>query len=355
MQAELNEAKMMAFGEKLISEIATMIFANLAYIGEKLGLFKLMAEHSPVTVQKLSEISSLHPRYLQEWLSAMAAAGWIEYNPENDSFSLPPEHAPFFAQEDHPMYVGGALELIGSYGETVHKVMECFRKGGGITLAEQHPDMLKIIDRVSTPLYTQFLTKQWIPQLLPRVHQKLSEGAEVADVGCGAGRPLVLMAHAYPNSHFTGYEPDDASAERAQELIAKEGLADRIQIVNAPSSEMPEGNFDFIITFDVVHDLAKPQEFINDVRRALKSDGTYLMMEFNCSSRLEENINPLGKLAYSSSTMYCLPFSLAHGGAGIGACMGEELPRQMCREAGFRYFKKLAFEHPFNVLYEIRV
>ena len=355
MQAEFDEAKMMSFGEKLVGELATMFFANMAYIGEKLNLFKCMAHSGPVTPDELATRSSLQSRYLQEWLSAMATARWIEYDAESRRFTLPPEHAVFFAQENHPMYMGGALEALGAYGDTVPKIMECFHKGGGITLADQHPDMPKIMDRLSAPLFENFLTKLWIPELLPQVHQNLSAGADVADVGCGAGRALVEMARAYPKSHFAGYEPDAASANRAHGLVRQEKFEDRVRIFQMPSSNMPDGQYDFVTTFDVVHDLADPQSLIEDVRRALKPDGTYLMMEANCSHRLEENIHPVGKLLYSLSTLYCLPFSLAQNGAGIGTCMGEELPRQICKKAGFTHFRKLPFQHPLEVLYEVRV
>ena len=354
-QAVFNEAEMMSFGEKVLGELATMFFANMAYFGEKLDLFKWMAQSGPVTAQELAKVSSLQPRYLQEWLSAMAAAGWIDYDAERGCFTLPPEHAVFLAQENHPMYLGGALESLGAYGETIPKIMECFHKGGGLSLADQHPDMPKIMDRLSAPLFENFLTKLWIPELLPQVHEKLTAGGEVADVGCGAGRALVKMAQAYPESKFTGYEPDQASANRAKSLVQQEKLEDRVHIFNLPSSEMPDRQYDFVTTFDVVHDLADPQTFIDDVRRALRADGTYLMKEANCSHRLEENLNPVGKLLYSLSTLYCLPFSLANSGAGIGTCMGEELPRQMCNQAGFSHFRKLPFNHPLDVLYEVRI
>ena len=354
-QADFSEARMMAFGEKLVGELATMFFANMAYIGEKLGLFQSMARSGPVTTQQLAEVTSLQARYLQEWLSAMSAAGWIEYDAESRRFTLPPEHAVFFAQTNHPMYMGGALEALGAYGQTIPKIIDCFRNGGGISLSEQHPDVPRITERLSAPLFQNFLTKVWIAQLLPDVHQKLSTGAEVADVGCGAGRALVEMAHAYPRSHFSGYEPDFASAKRARRLVEEVGVKDRVRILNAPSSEMLDQQYDFVTTFEVVHDLANPQSLIEDVRRALKPDGTYLMMEANCSHRLEENLHPIGKLFYSLSTLYCLPYSLAQNGAGIGTCMGEELPRQMCSKAGFSQFRKLNFDHPLEVLYEVRV
>ena len=354
-QADFNEARMMSFGEKLVGELATMFFANMAYIGEKLNLFKCLAQCGPVTPDELAGSSSLQSRYLQEWLSAMATAGWVEYDEQSRRFTLPPEHAVFLAQENHPMYMGGALEALGAYGGTIPMLMECFRNGGGISLAQHHPDVPRIMERLSAPLFQNFLTKVWIAELLPDVHQKLSAGAEVADVGCGAGRALVEMAHAYPKSLFVGYEPDPASAKWAESLVERRELKDRVRILNAPSSEMPDQQYDFVTTFDVVHDLANPQSLIDDVRRALKPDGTFLMMEANCSHRLEENLQPIGTLLYSLSTLYCLPVSLAQDGAGIGTCMGEDLPRQMCDKAGFSHFRRLPFEHPLEVLYEVRV
>ena len=163
------------------------------------------------------------------------------------------------------------------------------------------------------------------------------------------------MARAYPQSRFTGFEPNSPSAFRALNAAKEEGLIDRITIHNARSDVMEDQSYDLITTFDVVHDSVDPQGLIRDVRRCLRPDGTYLMLEINASGNLEDNLHPMGKFFYSISTMYCITVSLAHGGAGLGTCMGEEKPRQMCDNAGFSHFRKLPFEHPLAVLYEVKI
>lgn len=350
----LNETKMQNFGEKLINDGSAMMLGNLAYIGDKLGLFKQLAYSGPVTVETFAGQTACHPRYLREWLSAMAAAGWVEYDSATEKFSLPAEHAPFLALEDHPMFMGGMFAAVVPLAQVAPAVMDCFRNGGGVALADHHPEMAEAVDRLTMPHFKNFLTQVWLPHLLPDVHQKLTAGAVVADIGCGTGRALVELARAYPNSRFTGYEPNRRSAELAREMISQAGVTDRVEIMAAPAEALPSQQFDFITTFDVVHDSVAPQALIDSIYRALKPDGVYLILEIHASHRLEEMLHPLGRFFYSISTMYCMTISLAHGGAGIGTCMGEELPRQMCAEAGFSRFHKLDFEHPLLVLYEVR-
>lgn len=354
-QKSFDKDKMKAFGKQVRRDTYAMVFGNMAYIGDQLGLFKIMAKSGPVTVEQLAEHSSCHARYIREWLSAMAVAGWIEYDAAASVFTLPPEHAPYLADENYPAFMGGVMESVVPLAYAVPKVMECFRNGGGLHLADHHPDMSRVTDRLNAPTYTYFLTRTWIPDLLPDVHKKLKAGAEVVDVGCGSGTVLVAMARAYPQSRFRGYEPHEISSQRAQARVTQEGLEDRVEIFNAAAGSLPDKSFDFVTTFDVIHDLAEPQVLLQDIHRALKPDGTYLMMELNASSRLDEMMgHPMAKMLYSISTMYCVPASLADGGEGIGNCMGEELPRQMCLDVGFSSFQKLDFDHPMAALYEIR-
>jgi SAM-dependent methyltransferase len=264
----------------------------------------------------------------------------------------------FSISRNHPyttMYFGGALECLIPLAHVAPRILECFRHGGGVGFAEHHPDMPRVIERFSASMTKNFLTKVWLQELLPQVHQRLTEGADAADVGCGSGRALIELATAYPKSRFTGYEPNAPSALRAQSLAQQAGVAERVHIVNARSDAMPDTAYDFISTLDVVHDSGDPQGLIHDIRRALRPAGTYLMLEVNASAALENNLHPLGAFFYSISTMYCMTVSLAHGGAGIGTCMGEELPRQMCAQAGFAHFRKLDFAHPLAVLYEVRI
>lgn len=355
-ETSFDQAKMKEFGRLVRRDTHAMVFGCLAYIGDRLGLFKAMARSGPVSIEQLAESSSCHHRYLQEWLSAMTVAGWIEYDSSADAFTLPPEHFPYLAEEENPYFLGGVIEALVPMASAAPKVSDCFKSGAGLGMSDLHPDVARVTDRLNAPTYKYFLTRTWIPKLLPSVHERLREGAVAADVGCGSGTVLSELAKAYPNSRFVGYEPFQPAALRAENLIRESGLDERVEVIDKPSAALPDNEYEFITTFDTIHDLPDPIDLISDIRRALKPDGTYLMMEINASAHLDQMMNhPLGMLLYSISTMYCVPVSRAEGGEGIGTCMGEELPHEMCLEAGFSSFRRLEFDHPLAALYEVRV
>lgn len=352
--ADLDQQKVDEFAGQMLMDGSRMMLVPLAYIGDQLDLFESLHEAGPLTPEGFAEVTGLNARYLEEWLSAVASAGWVEYDTDEGTFALPPEHALFLVDEESPHYLAAFLEQARAMAQMADDMMECFRSGDGLTLEEHHPDMPRLIDRVGAPAFKNFLPQVWIGELLPDVDQRLREGARVADVGCGSGRALVEMARAYPDSTLEGFEPNEASAERARRCVREEGLEDRVTVHNSPASELETETYDLVTTFDVIHDLPEPQAVIDDLHAALKHGGTYLMQEINASEDLADMQGPLGTLLYSVSTMYCLTVSLAHDGAGIGTCMGESLPREMCREAGFESFERLPFEHPFFVVYAAR-
>ncbi|MDA2918526.1 methyltransferase domain-containing protein [Desulfobacterota bacterium AH_259_B03_O07] len=355
-EPSFDQAKMKEFGRLVRRDTHAMIFGCLAYIGDQLGLFKSMAVSGPASIEQLAEKSSCHQRYLREWLSAMSVAGWIEYDSSTGLFTLPPEHAPYLAQEENPSFLGGVIEAFMPMASAVPKVLDCFKSGGGLDMSDLHPDVPRVTDRLNAPTYKYFLTKTWIPKFLPSVHEKLTGGVFAADVGCGSGTVISELAKAYPNSRFVGYEPFKSAALRAEALMKESGLEERVEIIDKPAAALPDNEYEFITTFDTIHDLADPIAVISDIRRALKPTGTYLMMEINASAHLDEMMNhPLGMFLYSISTMYCVPVSRAAGGEGIGTCMGEQLPHDLCSEAGFSSFRRLEFDHPLAALYEVRI
>lgn len=351
MTNQLDQQKIDAFGEQMLTDVSRMMLLPLAYIGDQLDLFGCLHEDGPLTPEELGKITSCNVRYLEEWLSAMASVGWLDYDPEERTFNLPPEHALFLSEKESTHYMAPFLEWGRAFGQMADEILDCFRSGGGIALEDHHPDTPRLIDRLSAPKFTNFLTDVWIADLLPDLHQKLMEGARVADVGCGLGMALIEMGREYPNSVFEGFEPDETSAERSRRRVREEGLEDRVTVHTSPASALDQNTYDLVTTFDVIHDLPAPQRVINDIYEAIKPGGTFLMQEMNASENLEEMHGPLGTMLYSISTMYCLTVSLAHDGAGIGTCMGESLPREMCREAGFVSFERLEFDHPFHVIY----
>jgi SAM-dependent methyltransferase len=233
------------------------------------------------------------------------------------------------------------------------KLMESFRTGKGLPQSEYPPEVFEAIERGSAPMYRHQLIRKWMPAM-PHVVETLNAGGVALDVGCGSGRAVVALAAAYPKAHIHGYDGHQGSVERARANAKAAGVAERVTFDVVDCTRLPAEKFDFISTFDVVHDSVDPVGLMKSIRGALKPDGAYLMVEVNVSNRLEDNINPMGRMMYSASTLYCMTVSLAHGGAGIGALMGEPKARELALEAGFTRFQRLPVKDAFSVLYELR-
>jgi ubiquinone/menaquinone biosynthesis C-methylase UbiE len=233
-------------------------------------------------------------------------------------------------------------------------VMTSFKDGRGVSQSEYPPETWEAMERSSASMYRHSLIRKWLPAM-PQVVAKLTEGGLALDVGCGSGRAAIAIASAFPNAKVFGFDAHAGSLERARANAKAAGLGDRIKFEVVDCTKLPAAQFDFISTFDVVHDSVDPDALLKSIRAALKPDGTYLMVEVNVSSNLEDNINPMGRMMYSMSTLYCMTVSLAHGGAGIGACMGEAKARELVAAAGFKHFRRLPIDDLFSALYEIRV
>ena len=353
VQAPIDQAKLEKFLEKVLNDIGTSLRGGLCYIGDKLGLFKALAESGPVTTEQLAARTGLSERYLREWLNAMATAEYVEFNPWTREYYLPPEHALPLAEESFPYYTGGFLEMVVPTVSIAPKVAEAFRTGKGVPQSDYSPEMFESIERGTAPWYRTQLVQKWIPAM-PQVEQKLQAGADVLDVGCGSGRAVITIAQAFPKCRVFGFDSHDGSIARAQRNAQQAGVADRVKFEVVDCTRLPHNAFDFVTTFDVVHDSVDPVGLMRSIRESLKPEGTYLMLEMNASGDVHENVNPLGRFLYSVSTLYCMTVSLAHNGAGIGACMGEGKARELATEAGFRSFRTLPIEDPFSKLYELR-
>ncbi len=353
IKAPLDNKKIDEFAQRFISDTAAAVRAGLNYIGDRLGIFKAMAQTGPVTVEELAQKTALNARYLQEWLAALVAAQYILYDPIKKTYLLPPEHALFLADEDSPMFAGGALQMPLPLVCTAPRLLEAFRSGGGVLHSEHHPEMTEATERFTRPFFTSFLTQEWIPAM-PDVEKRLTEGCEVADIGCGSGQAAITMARAYPKSVIYGFDNHAPSIERAHENSRKARVENVIFDHKGVDDLSKSQRFSFITTFDVIHDMADPIGGLKTIRRLLSEDGTYMMLEMNASDKLEENINPLASLLYSISTLYCMTVSLAEGGIGIGACMGEAQAKDLTQQAGFTQFRRLPVDHPFSVIYEVR-
>ncbi len=346
-----DQQKLEKFVERLVNDIGTAMRGALCYIGDKLRIFKAMAITGPVTVDELAHHTGLNPRYLREWLGAMVTASYVEYQPESGRYFLPPEHAAPLADETFPYFVGGFLEMIVPTVSVAPKVAEAFRNGKGVDQNDYSPEMFESIERGTAPWYRNQLIQNWLPKM-PHVAEALDKGGTALDIGCGSGRAAITLSKAFPKARVFGYDYHALSIDRAIANADAEGANVHFQVLDC--GNLPPDEFDFISTFDVVHDAVDPLGLLKSIRGALKKDGTYLMLEMNCSPKLEENANPVGRLLYAVSTLYCMTTSLAHDGAGIGAAMGEPKARELASQAGFRQFRKLPIDDPFSRLYELK-
>ena len=229
------------------------------------------------------------------------------------------------------------------------KVAEAFRTGRGVPQKDYSPEMFDAIQRGSAPRYKNQLVQKWIPAM-PQVGQRLKAGGSAADVGCGSGMAAITLAKAFPQAKIWGYDNHAGSIQRAKLNAKAAGVGKRVKFITADAKKLPKKSFDFVSTFDVVHDSVNPVGLMKAIRKSLKPDGSYLMLEMNCSPNVQENINPVGRLLYAVSTLYCMTTSLAQNGAGIGAVMGEPKARQLAQNAGFKSFRKLPIQDPFLVL-----
>ena len=350
---QLDWDKIKKFSKQVSNDIGAAMLGALSYIGDRLGIFSALAGAGAVTSAQLAEKTGLSERYLREWLSAMTAAGYVNYDAAAKTYAMPAEHAMVLARDDSPFFAGGFIEMIVPQMSIAPKVLESFKNGRGVSQSEYPPETWEAMERSSASMYRHQLVRKWLPTM-PQVVAKLTEGGSSLDVGCGSGRAAIAIASAFPKAKVFGFDAHGGSLERARANVKAAGLGDRIKFEVVDCTRLPAAQFDFISTFDVVHDSVDPDALLKSIRAALKPDGTYLMVEVNVSSKLEDNINPLGRLMYSMSTLYCMTTSLAHGGAGIGACMGEAKARELVVGAGFKHFRRLPIDDLFSALYEIR-
>lgn len=349
----LDWDKVKAFAGLMTNDLGAALQGALSYIGDRLGIFQALAKASPVTSAELAANTGLNERYLREWLGAMTAAKYLDYDAGSGRYSMPREHAMVLADESSPFYMGGFMQMIVPEVAMAPKLMQSFRTGRGVPQSEYPTEVFEAIERSSAPMYRHSLLRKWLPAM-PQVIDCLNNGAEALDVGCGSGRAVITIASAFANARIHGYDAHPGSIERARANAASAGVAERVNFEVLDCTRLPPERFDFISAFDVVHDSVDPAGLLESIRGALKPNGTCLMVEVNASNRVEDNINPMGRMMYAASTLYCMTVSLAHNGAGLGALMGENKARELAREAGFTRFQRLPVKDAFSALYELR-
>jgi 2-polyprenyl-3-methyl-5-hydroxy-6-metoxy-1,4-benzoquinol methylase len=349
----VDEARLEQFLGQAVTDIGAAMNGVLVMMGGELGLWKALAGAGPVSCAEIAEKSGVAERYVREWASAQAASGYLEYDADADTFTLPPEQAMAFADEDSPVYLLGGYHLISSAFKDREKIQERFRTGDGFGWHEHDPELFLGTEQFFRPGYRAHLVAEWIPAL-EGMDEKLRGGAKVADIGCGHGISTILMAQAYPESTFHGYDYHDASIERARQIAEAEGVSGNTEFERASAKEFPGDGYDLVCFFDCLHDMGDPVGALEHVRESIDDDGTVMLVEPFAADSLTENLNPVGRVYYAASTLICTPSSLDQEvGLGLGAQAGEERLREVAEKAGFTRFRRAA-ETPFNLVLEAR-
>ena len=348
----IDMEKLNAFIGQFVTDLGASVHAGMVVIGERLGLYKALAE-GPVTPAQLAAKTNTDERYLREWLASQAAGGYITYDDQDSTFSMSKEQVFTLADENSPAYLPGAFELALGSLEAVPRIMESFRTGAGMGWHEHADGVFHGCEKFFRPGYAANLVSSWIPALHD-VKAKLERGARVGDVGCGKGASTILMAKAFPKSTFLGFDYHPESIEAARQSAKREGVADRVSFEVSKAKEYPGKDYDFVAVFDCLHDMGDPVGAATHVRQSLTKDGTWMIVEPFANDQLKDNLNPVGRVYYSFSTLLCTPCSRSQEvGLCLGAQAGESRIRDVVNSAGFKRFRR-ATETPFNIVYEAR-
>ncbi len=348
----LDMNKLNAFIGHFVTDLGAAVHTGMVVIGERLGLYKALAS-GPMSSAELAGKTGTDERYLREWLASQAAGGYIIYDEKTNKFSLSPEQAFTLANEDSPAYLPGAFELALGSLAAVPRIAESFRTGAGMGWHEHEDGVYHGCEKFFRPGYAANLVSSWIPAL-EGVKEKLEAGGKAADVGCGKGASTVLMAKAFPNSHFFGFDYHDKSIDGARDSARREGVADRVQFNVSKAKDFPGSDYDFVAVFDCLHDMGDPVGAATHVRDSVDEVGTWMIVEPFANDELKDNLNPVGRVYYSFSTLLCTPCSRSQEvGLCLGAQAGESRIRNVVAAAGFTRFRR-ATETPFNIVYEAR-
>jgi 2-polyprenyl-3-methyl-5-hydroxy-6-metoxy-1,4-benzoquinol methylase len=353
MTTAINEDRLHAFVGKMLGDLGGGMSVPTVRLGFRLGLFDALGE-APATASELAaRAGGLHERYVREWALAQAANGYVDHDPSTDRFSLSGEQAMVFVHRDSPVYLAGAFELIAAMIEAEAKVEQCFRRGTGVRWGDHAGCLFCATGAFFRPGYVNNIVPNWIPAL-DGVEARLHAGAAVADVGCGVGFSTLLMADAYPESRFVGFDFHGPSIDEARRHAAEHGYGDRVRFEIAAAKEIAETGFDLVTMYDCLHDMGDPRGCAMHMRRILAPDGVWMIVEPIAGDAPADNMNPVGRLYYNASTMICVPTSLDQEvGAALGAQAGEAQLSQVIRDGGFAAVRR-ATEGPFNMILEAR-
>jgi 2-polyprenyl-3-methyl-5-hydroxy-6-metoxy-1,4-benzoquinol methylase len=349
---ELDQAKSEAFAERMIGILNDAALALVTSIGHRTGLFDVMADLPPSTSQQIAEAANLNERYVREWLGAMVVGRIVEHDPEDGTYYLPQEHAAWLTRAASPNNIAVTAQFIPVLGMVEDGIVESFKHGGGLPYSA-FPRFHEVMAEDSGQTVVAALADHILP-LVPGLIERLEEGIDVLDVGCGSGRALNLMARTFPSSRFSGYDFSEEAIARARAEAQEHGTTNvRFELKDAAALD-EKASYDLITTFDAVHDQADPAALLKGIADALREDGVYLMQDIAGSSHAHKNMNhPIGPLLYTVSTMHCMTVSLSQGGEGLGTMWGEEKAREMLEEAGFKEVEVKQLPHDFMNSYYI--
>lgn len=357
--ADVDPQRLDAFVGQMLDDLGGAFTAPLVHLGDRLGLYRDLAERGPATSAELAARTGLAERYLREWLSNQAASGYLDYEPASGRFTLPPEQAMVFADENSPMFMQGAFDMVISIVESLPRHEAAFRSGGGIPWGDHSACVFCAVERFFRPAYRSHLLADWLPAL-DGVVERLAKGGRVADVGCGHGTSTVMMAEAFPQSEFIGFDFHAPSIAHASDLARQKGLDNlRFEVADARTYG---GQYDLIAFFDSLHDMGDPVGAAAHARSRLAADGVWMLVEPFARDRLEDNLNPIGRLSYAASTLGCVPGAIAQWteqqrirgtGHALGAQAGPEKLTAVIRQGGFRTCRVVA-QDPFNMVLQAK-
>ena len=349
----INEEKLNDLLGRFLNDFGATFHAAMAVIGDKLGLYKTLAEAGPLTSQELARRTGTAERYVREWLASQAAGGYASYDAQTQRFFLTEEQAFALTDENGPVFLPGAFQLALSAVRSEPRIATAFKTGEGVGWHEHDSGLFGGTERFFRPGYAANLVGSWIPAF-DGLEEKLKAGAKVADVGCGHGASTILMAQAYPKSTFVGFDYHQSSIESARTKAKQAGVSDRVTFQVAKAKDYPGNDYDLVAFFDSLHDMGDPIGAANHVLSTLKIGGSWMIVEPFANDKLEENLNPIGRIFYSASTMLCTPASRSQEvGLGLGAQAGEARIRDVVTTGGFKRFRR-ATETPFNLVFEAR-
>jgi ubiquinone/menaquinone biosynthesis C-methylase UbiE len=334
LQQSFDQEKSEAFAGRMADVLNHAAIALMTSIGHQVGLFDTLANRPPLTSQQLAKAAGLNERYVREWLGAMTTGQIVTYDPAEKTYALPREHANWLTRAAGADNLALQAPYVSMLAQVEAPIIECFRNGGGVPYSA-YPRLQELMRAETGAVHDAVLVETVLP-LVPGLCERLQAGIEVADVGCGSGHAINLMAQAFPNSRFVGYDLSEDGLARAQREVQEMGLKNAQFELRDVSRLNVANRFGLITAFDAIHDQAQPAQVLQNIHTALQPDGVFLMVDFGASSHVHDNIDfPLGPFMYTISCMHCMTVSLAQDGAGLGAMWGEQTARQMLAEAGF--------------------